>query len=147
MTSRRSSDRSSNQDPNPHVIRIGPVSLPFASPQHPGWLAFYEGIERKHNSYNTITKHLEGLPEKHRGYVIGLVLGEMINQPTNGLSKGAQKYLVSIEGQIDLLVEGICLANPSEDRDHVREQIGGLTLPVIRRIEIKPGTIVDPPIG
>jgi len=141
MESRISDNQYENVDPTPFVARIGDQSLPFASPSHPGWPLFFERIERDHNAFARVYERLEGFNEEHRQHLIGLIFDELMNQPENQLSSGAQHYMDSIWGPFDILVEGICLANPGVSREQVRAELGKLTLTQLRAVQIGPKTI------
>jgi hypothetical protein len=128
----------SNLDPTPLEIRIRDKWIPFASDNHPGWQPFRLRLERRHGSYASVQQHLDGLPDELRSHLVGITLDELINLPDGNLSDAAQNHLNSLMGRLDITVEGICLANPNEDRAHVRKQIGSLNMDEVRSIGIRP---------
>lgn len=123
MESRISPEQPIGPDPTPRTLTVGERSVPFASRNHPGWRAFYERIDREHNSYASLGKHLNDLDDKSRRRVVGLAFDRVVNQE-GLLSEGAQFYLSSFPGFAEWLVEGICLADPSRVREQVKEEVG-----------------------
>jgi hypothetical protein len=128
----------SNPDPTPLEIRIRDKWGAFASRNHPGWQPFLLRLERRHGSYASIQQHLDGLPEDLRSHLVGITLDDLASLPDGDLSDAARDHLNSIQGQLEMVVEGICLANPNEDRARVRKQIGSLTMSEFRSIGIRP---------
>jgi hypothetical protein len=138
MGSRISPGVPSGPDPTPFILTIGDWSVPFASLTHPGWEPFIKRIDKEHNSYAMAVEHGEGLDDETRRLFIGLALDDLSNQKEGALSESAQHYLNSAPGLLDYLVEGICLANPSAEREQVWKEVGKLTMSDIHQIEIRP---------
>ena len=123
MESRIAPEQPLGPDPTPRTLTVGDRSVPFASRNHSGWRAFYERIDREHNSYTNLGKHLNDPDDEFRRILVGLALDDVVNQE-GPLSEEAQHYLSSFTGFAEWLVEGICLGDSSRVREQVKEEVG-----------------------